>query len=186
MNLANSLRAYLDPSWRAQEWLFWTTLVPSASTLPVTFNGQSPFPNGCRGIVAAAEQVVARTDSMGQRGIGDDLTNLFRFTLKLNDVVVPGFNARPSTWRCSQWQNDDSATTATGVDGWQILGTTDTLSIEFPLLVPINLKSGDRLTWTQAGAGGPNVMLGFRAQGWFWPAANEDERAKGSAADPWL
>lgn len=182
------LRAYLHPPWRSQEWLFWSPLQEAPlSTAKITFNGAEKFPDGFRGVVVIAEQIVARYKGQGDEGIRSvDLASTLRWNLLRNGVVVPGFLKRPSTWRTALFESDQAIDSSTAVDGWRMAGTTDSLVLRFPMIAPVTLKGGDRLDWLPLP---PSIVVSFVgafvAQGWLWDAKNEDERAEGSGADPW-
>lgn len=176
------LRAYLVPPFRAEEWFIYSGFPTGAGPFPVfplKINGNTTVPNGMRGVIKHAKLFVVPTTEIEPR-LGSSFTDfgLFNWTLLLNSVAVPGFLNRPAVFGGTVGHASDPA----GDPSWR----SYTFALDYDILVPVQLRSGDALSLTVSNGTGLEVQFGLFLQGWLFQASCENESASGNAADPWL
>lgn len=148
------------------------------AVLSVTPNGLAAVPNGYRGVIS-----VVTIESITNRAnyTFDDLSDGNRFDLRVNGLAVPGYANRPVNSRLA-FLPFIGTQTATDLqfDSYGYYGV-----IAPRVIVPTKLQSGDRLSIKfRATSTITDTLTAVLLQGYWWPAADEDNRGAGNQADP--
>ena len=146
--------------------------------LQVLPNGLRAVPNGYRGVLSILE-----IESVSNRAnyTFDDLSDGIRYDLRVNGQAVPGYNRRPINSRLTFYPFLGSLSgTDLQFDSYGYFGM-----IAPRVIVPTKLQSGDVLTirW-HATSTITDTLTAVLVQGYWWPAADEDNRGAGNQADP--
>lgn len=183
MDRLRKLRAYEQPPYRAEEWLFFSQYqertgvgTPSA-ILRIRPNNQPDVPEGYRGVLS-----VLRVESMMFRAPYrfQDLSEGNRYNLRVNGVVVPGYHRRPVASRLSYvpFLGTDATQHEWNAEAWTTGGVIEPL-----VIAPPRLQSGDVLE-IEFVAAQADVMTAILVQGYWWPVSDEDNSGAGNLADP--
>lgn len=183
MDRRRQLRAYEQPPFRAEEWLFyqgyghWTAGLTPASLIRIRPNGQSDIPEGYRGVLTVLH-IASLVFEAPYRFT--DVSDGGRYNLRINGVVVPGYARRPVSSRLSHLpvQGIDTTLNEWFSDCWGTYGVIDPA-----VIVPPRIKSGDVLE-IETVAAQAGVVYSILAQGYWWPVADENESGRGNLADP--
>lgn len=181
---SDRLRAYGAPPFRAEEWIFYSGYQVRAATegpdglLAITPNGLRAVPNGYRGVIS-----VVNIESISNRAnyAFDDLSDGNRYDLRVNGVAVPGYANRPISSRLTFYPFQGTlAGSALDFESYGYLGVISPV-----VIVPTRIRSGDALSIKfRPTSTITDTLTAVLVQGYWWPAADEDERAAGNLADP--